>query len=246
MDSIDNFFNEQNMDFKKFDQRHYPVVSAREGYGEWAASYESSVPDQLDIHILERVQSVSWPQVKSCLDMACGTGRIAAWLRAQNVEAIDGIDLTPEMLTRAKARGIYRQLSEASVEQTLLPSDRYDLLMMSLVDEHLADLQPVYREAARLSRSQSQFVVVGMHPFFFMTGMPTHFKDSEGKALAIETHIHLTSDHVRAALSAGWQLQEMHEGLIDDEWIRVKPKWEKYRDYPVNYVYVWSRSSGSV
>jgi hypothetical protein len=58
-----------------------------------------------------------------------------------------------------------------------------------------------------------------MHPFFFMTGMPTHFKDAEGNPKAIETHIHLVSDHVKAALEAGWTLAEMYEGVIDEEWI---------------------------
>lgn len=230
------------MEFKKFDQRNYPSVSAVEGYGEWAETYEQAVPNQLDIKIFEQIQTVAWGDAQHCLDLACGTGRIGEFLKRKSVAHIDGVDITPEMLAKAQAKGVYQSLQLGSVEKTGLSGRQYDLIVMSLVDEHLAQLGAVYGEAARLSSPSAQFVVVGMHPFFFMTGMPTHFNDSEGKPKAIETHIHLMSDHVRAAFNSGWVLQEMHEGLIDDEWIKEKPKWEKFRSYPVNYGYVWRRA----
>jgi hypothetical protein len=36
---------------------------------------------------------------------------------------------------------------------------------------------------------------------------------------------HLLSEHVGAALPAGWTLVEMRERVIDDAWLAVKPKW---------------------
>jgi SAM-dependent methyltransferase len=233
---------EAAMDFHNFDQRSYPTVSVITGYGAWAETYEDSVPDQLDIRILDQIQSVAWREFKACLDLACGTGRTGAWLGRQGVSKIEGIDITPEMIKLADAKQMYEKISCASVESTGLAPHSYDLIVMSLVDEHLPSLGPVYEEAARLSKSEAKFVVVGMHPFFFMTGMPTHFKNKDGNPTAIETHIHLTSDHFRAATVAGWHLREMQEGVIDDEWIRVKPKWAKFRNYPVNFGFVWNRS----
>lgn len=229
------------MDFKSFDRRRYLTVSARTGYGEWAATYEQTVPDLLDIRVLESLQAVDWRSVRECFDVACGTGRIGAWLRGKGVTRIDGLDITPEMLDRAREKGLYRDLFLGSVEKTEVSAGRYDLIVMSLVDEHLPALGPVYREAHRLSAGRAKFVVVGMHPFFFMTGMPTHFKDAEGNPKAIETHVHLISDHVRAAHAAGWRLIEMYEGVIDEDWVRVKPKWAELRNYPVNFGYVWER-----
>lgn len=231
------------MDFKDFDRRHYLTVSARTGYGEWAATYEEAVPDQLDIRVLDKLRSVDWSVTRECLDLACGTGRTGVWLKARGVASIDGIDLTPEMLERARAKELYRSLFLGSIEETGISDARYDLLVMNLVDEHLSTLKRVYQEAYRLSTSRAKFVVVGMHPFFFMMGMPTHFKDTEGNPKAIETHIHLVSDHVIAAREAGWSLAEMYEGIIDEDWVRVKPKWEHLRNYPVNFGYVWVRTA---
>lgn len=46
--------------------------------------------------------------------------------------------------------------------------------------------------------------------------MPTHFDDAEsGESLAIETHVHLLSDHVAAGRAAGLDLVELHERVVD-------------------------------
>jgi SAM-dependent methyltransferase len=237
------------MDFKTFDRRNYVTVPPKTGYGEWAATYEESVPDLLDTRVLESLTSADWGRARECLDLGCGTGRIGTWLRSRGVSIIDGLDITDEMLARARAKNIYRNLFLGSVEDTGISGVRYDLIVMSLVDEHLSTLLPLYQEAYRLSAAPARFVVVGMHPFFFMTGMPTHFKDAGGNPKAIETHIHLMSNHVSAARAAGWTLGEMYEGVIDDDWLRVKPKWAHLRGHPINFGYLWERSgymSGSI
>src|SRR5690242_10960248 len=84
----------------------------------------------------------------------------------------------------------------------------------------------------RITRPGGSFVLVGYHPFFLMSGIPTHFNSDAGEPVTIECYVHLLSDHVRAALAAGWSLREMDEGLIDDEWLARKPKWSRYRNQP--------------
>jgi hypothetical protein len=46
--------------------------------------------------------------------------------------------------------------------------------------------------------------------------------------VTIERYVHLFSDHVQAALAAGWSLIEMHEGIVDAEYVARKPKWSRY------------------
>ncbi len=230
------------MDFSRFDVRKYPVRSVREGYGEWAASYEGIVQDVMDVRLLERIQSVDWKNIQTGADLACGTGRTGAWLKQHGVGALDGVDLTAEMLEGARAKVIYRELVVGDMRETPLPAAAYDLVTVSLADEHLPDLHPLYQEAARLARPGGYFVLVGYHPtFIILNGMPTHYKNPSGESIAIETYVHLTSDHVRAALAAGWSLREMHEGLIDEEYLAHKPKWGKYRDCPISFAMVWQK-----
>jgi SAM-dependent methyltransferase len=157
------------------------------------------------------------------------------------VGEIDGVDLSPGMLEVARARGVYRSLGEAEVADTGLDASTYDLVIACLVDEHLADLRPLYAEAARLAAPGGRFALIGFHPHFIIaSGMPTHFDDAEsGEPVAIETHVHLLSDHVAAGLGAGLTLVALHERVVDDEFVALKPKWERFRGHPISFAFVW-------
>ena len=144
------------------------------------------------------------------------------------------------MLDVARAREVYASLVEADVSDTGLESGAYDLVVTCLVDEHLADLRPLYAEARRLARPGGVYVLVGFHPHFIMaSGMPTHYDSASGEAVAIETYVHLLSDHVSAGLAAGWTLVEMRERVIDDAWLELKPKWASLRDQPIAFAVAW-------
>lgn len=227
------------MDHSIFDKRRYPIVEVPEGYGEWARTYEQTVEDEMDLRLLDWLRTVDWSAPRSVLDLACGTGRVGAWLKGRSTAALDGIDVTPEMLEVARRRGIYRTLRIADVSNTGLPAATYDLCTQSLADEHLSDLRPLYREVARITKRDGYFVLVGFHPYFLIAGMPTHFERSPGEPVTIRSYVHLLSDHVKAAYAAGWTLLQLDEGLIDDAWVRKKPKWASYFGWPVSFAMVW-------
>lgn len=231
------------MDIARFDTRRYDTLSAQAGYGEWARTYEDTVLDLMDLRLFERVRSVPWRQGRQVADLACGTGRIGVWLRQQGVETIDGIDLTPEMLDGARAKGVYRTLQQADVGTTNLPSNTYDIVTASLVDEHLPDLRPMYMEAARIACFGGHFVLVGYHPYFMINGTPTHFDRASGEPASIQCYVHLFADHVQAALGAGLTLREMHEGVVDDDWVALKPKWSRFLHHPISFALVWGKAA---
>jgi SAM-dependent methyltransferase len=228
-------------DFARFDRRHYPTVSVREGYREWLPTYDGTVEDTMDLALLDRLDSVSWSSVDRAVDLGCGTGRTAGWLRSSGVTRIDGVDVTPEMLEVARQRGLHDRLVEGDVRSTGLDAHAYDLVVCCLVDEHLPELSGLYREARRLLTQPGIFVLAGYHPFFIMsTGIPTHFDRATGEPIAVETHVHLPSAHVAAARDAGFAASELCEGLVDDDWIRRKPRWEAHRDWPISFAWVWT------
>jgi SAM-dependent methyltransferase len=228
--------------FSSFDQRGYRMVDARTGYGEWVATYEQTVEAAMDWDLLDTLSTPQWSALRRVADLGCGTGRTGAWLKQHGVGSIDGVDLTPEMLARARSKRIYARLVEADLAQTGLDASAYDLVIACLVDEHLADLAPLYDEAFRLVKPRGLMVLVAFHPHFIMvSGMPTHYTNAAGEPVAITTHVHLLSEHATAALNAGWTLTELRERVIDGGWLELKPKWARFAGHPIAAAFVWRK-----
>ncbi|SHI36838.1 class I SAM-dependent DNA methyltransferase [Wenxinia saemankumensis] len=96
-------------------ERAYRLSGAddnRRLYRDWAATYDSDFTDRHGYRLPLAVaghymrSGGAWP----CLDVGCGTGAVGAALPDGAV--VDGLDLSPEMLDRARAKGIYRALHE--------------------------------------------------------------------------------------------------------------------------------------
>ena len=146
------------------------------------------------------------------------------------------------MLEVARRRGVYRTLRIADVSNTGLPAAAYDLCVQSLADEHLPDLRPLYRGGGPRHRGAGGSFDPGrFHPYFTDGGNyhPLKYELSAGRFRCNPGFVHLPSDHVKAAHAAGWSLRELDEGLIDDAWLRKKPKWAGYFESPVSFAMVW-------
>ena len=149
------------------------------------------------------------------------------------------------MLEVARGKDIYRRLCIADVSATGLPAGAYDLCVQSLADEHLPDLRPLYAEVGRVTVPGGTFVLIGYHPQFLMAGIPTHFDRVPGEPVAIRSYVHLLSDHVKIARALEWSLLELDEMLIDDVWLKKKPKWDRYAGLPISFTMVWRCEPGS-
>ena len=69
----------------------------------------------MDIALLERLATPTGGRSSRVADLGCGTGRTGAWLRETGVAGtIDGVDLTPEMLDRARERGAHDSVPRAT------------------------------------------------------------------------------------------------------------------------------------
>jgi predicted TPR repeat methyltransferase len=77
------------------------------------------------------------------LDLGCGTG-LAGIAFADRAARIDGIDLSPAMIEKARARGVYADLAVADLETFLESSGRlYDLVLAADTLVYLGDLARV-------------------------------------------------------------------------------------------------------
>lgn len=93
--------------------RAHSVEDTQKIYADWAASYDADVaawgyvtPTRLAIALRQVGANVEKP----VLDYGCGTGLSGAALKAVGFDVVDGTDVSPEMLAKAEARGVYRQV----------------------------------------------------------------------------------------------------------------------------------------
>lgn len=92
---------------------------------------------------------------RRAIDLGCGTG-LAAQAFAANVDAITGIDLSPGMIEKAKATGLYDYLEVADMLEGLARETvaSADLILSADAMVYLRDLLPVLREARRVLMPQ--------------------------------------------------------------------------------------------
>ena len=125
------------------------------------------------------------------LDLGCGTGLMGRAL-AGRAAAIDGVDLSPAMVERARATGCYGTLTAGSLEAALASCARgsYDLVTAADVFVYLGDLAPVVAAAAAaLAPGGLLGFTVQARDAGFGLGPDMRFSHAEG--------------HVAAALAAG-------------------------------------------
>jgi predicted TPR repeat methyltransferase len=88
---------------------------------------------------------------KRAIDLGCGTG-LAATAFAREVDRFIGIDLSPRMIERARATGLYAELEVADMVEGLrgkLDSSA-DLILAADAMVYVADLAPVLSEISRV------------------------------------------------------------------------------------------------
>ena len=122
-------------------------------FDQFSADYDQRMIGQLGYRapaVLHELASLVLPVQEGliALDLGCGTG-LSGQAFSDMASAIDGIDLSPAMITKARARGIYRELIVGDIEIALagIPVN-YDLILAADTLVYLGDLEAVMRGAA--------------------------------------------------------------------------------------------------
>ncbi len=94
------------------------------------------------------------------LDIGCGTGLVGQKFHGL-ARSLTGVDLSPEMIARAKACGLYDSLhiAEAVAFLTQAPPGRYDLLLACDSLVYIGDLEPLMAAATQALRSGGFFIL---------------------------------------------------------------------------------------
>jgi predicted TPR repeat methyltransferase len=92
------------------------------------------------------------------LDLGCGTGLVGALVRPL-ARQLDGVDISPAMLEKARAKGVYDRLEQADILAFLSKhTDKYDAITAAATLIHCGDLRAIFQAAAECLREDALFV----------------------------------------------------------------------------------------
>lgn len=98
------------------------------------------------------ISTVSALDVKSILDVGCGSGENLAALAELGRYELTGLDISPQALDLAKRRVPAAHLSQLDIAQNTL-AEQFDLVISIQVIEHIADDVAALLNIARMTRS---------------------------------------------------------------------------------------------
>ncbi|HEX2761526.1 MAG TPA: methyltransferase [Rhizomicrobium sp.] len=121
-------------------------------FDQFSADYDARMIGQLAYagpQILLDLAAMVMPgrEQLAILDLGCGTGLAGAVFQPLAAR-LDGVDLSPAMIEKARARDIYDQLEVADLESALAqPGPGYDLILAADTLVYLGDLKTVFERA---------------------------------------------------------------------------------------------------
>ena len=145
--------------FEQTPSKRAPADYVRRLFNDYAKRFDQHINEDLQYRIPEMVQSVieqtqgSFKAMSVC-DLGCGTGIMAATL-ATPKQIWTGVDLSKEMLGKAKQKKLYHSLIENDLNDFLINNRlSYDCILAADTLPYLGDLQEFFENAAkRLNRA---------------------------------------------------------------------------------------------
>jgi malonyl-CoA O-methyltransferase len=197
-----------------------PILPPAEAYALWASSYPAHAHNPL-MQAEERAMLGLLPDSlrgQAVLDAGCGSGRYILHALQRGATRVTGVDLSPEMLARARAElgGARAEVQLRQGRLTALPVDDgwANLTICGLVVGHLENLAAALAELRRATRPGGTLLCSDVHPIGHALGWLRDFKAGD-RHYAVRHTPHLYSDWHAACAASGLRIERVLEPMLD-------------------------------
>jgi predicted TPR repeat methyltransferase len=174
----------------------------RDAYKDWAEKYDDDTVEGMGyvapavasdkLHALLPDTSIR------ILDAGCGTGLAGVELNKRGYQNVDGMDLSPDMLTMARRKEVYDDLREADMTERLdYPDNAYDAIICVGAFTHAHVGPQGFDELVRITRPGGGIVATVHEDVWDADKYADHLKklEASGKAKVREAdeadyHVH--------------------------------------------------------
>lgn len=202
----------------------------RTAYNAWSSAYDHDANKTRDLNAsLLRTRELGTRGAR-ILECGCGTGGNTASL-AREARHVVGLDLSEGMLARAR-----RRLAGTPARVDLVQTDLtapwpvrpgFDLVVVTLVLEHVDALAHVHAEARRVLRPGGHLYLAELHPDRQRRGSQARYRDaSSGEEAKVPAVVRDLETFVEAGKAAGFELRQLGEHFAPgDEVLRLVSLW---------------------
>lgn len=192
-------------------------------------------------------------QSRRVLDLGCGYGWFCRWAREQGAAQVLGIDVSENMLARARAdtKDAAITYTRADMERLELAPESYDLVYSSLALHYVENLDRLMGEVHRALVPGGSLVFSAEHPIYTAPAKPGWLGDTPGRrAWPVDRYLdegprsrdwltkgvikqHRTlATYLNALLRLGFTLRHIEEWGPTKEQIAAHPEWADERQRP--------------
>ena len=210
----------------------------QKNYNIWSEFYDQYPNSTVTIDELKFPSMYSEIKNQNVLEIGCGTGRHTIRL-IQQENNVTGVDLSEGMLGKAKAKvnGPRITFVHADVLKDEIPNGPFDVAIMSLVLEHIDDLDLFFNKVRSLLKSESKFYFSEIHPSRSQKGALAHFKTESGEKINLASQSHADEAIIKSALRNDFKVIEKRNILGTKELVNLNEKWSKYLGMPM--IQIW-------
>jgi SAM-dependent methyltransferase len=198
-----------------------PELGAADAYAIWSDSYDDPGNPIVALEETAVRELLEGAPVGNALDAGCGTGRHARTLVAMG-NTVSGVDLTPEMLERARVNVPEASFAVADLRELPFEDASFSVAVCGLALAHLPSLDVAVNELARVLSPGGRLVVSVLHPFQALLGWHAPFSGADGSRGFVREHPHLHSDYLAAFSNSGLEVTASIEPTITEQELGTK------------------------
>lgn len=218
-------------------------ITNEQGYNVWSSFYD--VYPNPTIAMDERYFPRFWlhhSKVK-VLEIGCGTGRHTQKL-VHNKNTVTALDMSVGMLkiAREKIQSPDVTFIQGDFFTLELPDFDYDIVIESLVLEHIENLKQFFLKASTHLKTGGDLYLSEVHPERTQNGVFAHFKPpGSDEDVHLVSYPHTEEDIVTTAAKCGLKLVSAEDVLGDEVLAKANPKWEKHLGKPMVRIWHFSK-----
>jgi len=193
-------------------------MNVRQAYNKWSKQYDTNENKTRDLEAYALKDNLAQLSFDSCLEIGCGTGKNTEWLIPKSKEIL-AVDLSEAMLNKAQAKiksdkVIFLQAD--LLQPWTFVTQKFDLLIFSLVLEHIEHMGPVFEKASNSVKPGGYVYIGELHPYKQYTGTKARFDTAKGMNFVTCFNHHI-SDFTSAAINHGFEIIALKEYFDDKD-----------------------------